>query len=810
MDIESVLHELTLSEKCSLVTGADFWHIPGIDRLGIKPFSMSDGPHGLRKQGDQADNLGINGSDPAICYPTASAAACSFDVDLIYAMGEALGDECRAQDVSMILGPGVNMKRSPLCGRNFEYYSEDPYLAGHLGAAYINGVQSRGVGASLKHFCANNQEKNRLIVDSVIDDCALHEVYLRPFEIAIRAAQPWTVMTAYNLLNGTYCSENEYLMGEIARDTWGFEGAFVTDWGALNSNTASLPAGLDLVMPGPRLDYLADLAQSVESGKTAKADLDQAVRRVLDLMVKRDEGGSVPSVFSVDEGLSLARKIARESAVLLENDGTLPLDGKGSHAIIGAFAKTPRYQGAGSSKIEPISLDCAFDAFIEAGVECEYEQAYDVATGVVLDGGVERAVALAAQSGTAIVFVGLPDSTESEGSDRETMDMPVAHIELIERVSAVNPRTVVVLQGGSPVSMPWRTLPAAVLLCYLGGCQGGHAAVDLLLGSENPSGKLAETWPLSLTDSPAAQWYPAAGRQALYVESIYIGYRYYDTAGVDVAYPFGYGRSYTTFEYRDMSVSHKDERVTVTCVVENTGDVFGKEAVQLYIAPMHSKALKPYQELKGFKKVALGPHEHVAVSFDLDRDAFSHFDPRDQAWHVGTGEYELRIAASSRDVRLAFRTSIEGDELAVTGSANSGLDSEEGERANTAFDEVPQAYRTPHQSRFTIDAFKTLYGKSFPKSLTAMRPYTINSTIADLQTSSIGKIVVYFINRELKNLLRDKPNERELMSATILDIPLRNVAMSGIDMLFVYGIVDVLNYHFVRGFKKIVFKRDMH
>ncbi|MEG0503805.1 MAG: glycoside hydrolase family 3 C-terminal domain-containing protein, partial [Raoultibacter sp.] len=452
--------------------------------------------------------------------------------------------------------------------------------------------------------------------------------------------------------------------------------------------------------------------------------------------------------------------------------------------------------------INPVSLDCAFDALEEAGVACDYEQAYDVATGVALEGGIERAVALAAQSETAIVFVGLPDSTESEGSDRETMDMPAAHVELIERVSAVNPRTVVVLQGGSPVSVPWRKLPAAILLCYLGGCQGGHAAVDLLLGAASPSGKLAETWPLELADTPAVQWYPAAARQALYVESIYVGYRYYDTAGVEVAYPFGYGRSYTEFEYRDIAVSQDGNHVTVTCVAENTGDMFGKEAVQLYVAPMNPKTLKPYQELKGFQKVALAPHEHTVVTFELDHDAFSYFDSQDQAWRVGPGEYELRIAASSRDVRLALRLHIDGDASQAVSSVGAGTDGED------LASQVPQTYRTPHASRFSIDDFKTLYGRDLPRPLTAMRPYTINSTIADLRTSTIGKIAVYFINRELKNLLRDKPDERQLLSSSILDIPLRNVAMSGIDMLFVYGVVDVLNYHFVRGVKKIVFKRE--
>lgn len=783
MNIDQVVASMTLEEKCDCITGADYWILGGCPRLGVGPIMVSDGPHGLRKQSGSADNLGLAQSDPAVCFPSASATACTFNLDLVRTMGEALGDEAREQGVSVLLGPGVNMKRSPLCGRNFEYYSEDPHLAGELGAAYIQGVQSRGVGTSLKHFVCNNQETNRLIVDSIVDERALREIYLEPFRIAVERSQPWTVMTAYNLLNGTYCSENERLMTEITRGEWGFEGAFVTDWGAQNSNTGSLSVGLDLVMPGPRLDYRADVAAAVLSGKISQEKLDQAVRRILELHVKNERFRNIEVQRSGQERLDVAQIVAEEAAVLLENDGILPFDPSSRIAVIGMFAREPRYQGAGSSKINPVSLDCAFDALAEGGASVSFAPGYDVVTGDTSDALLTEAIETASGADVVVVFAGLPDASESEGSDRKDMALPAGHNQLVERVCAANPNTVVVLQGGSPVELPWRAKPRAILLSYLSGCRGGQATADLLLGAANPSGKLAETWPIRLADTPCANFFPAKGRQAFYLESIYTGYRYYDAAQVEVAYPFGYGLSYTTFSYRDLQVIPDGEGFTVSLLLRNDGEHAGKEAVQLYIAPLAPGVFKAPQQLKGFTKVSLVPGEEHRVVFRLLRRAFCHYNPSAQTWDIEEGAYEIRVAASSRDVRLSETVQIAG-------------------RAKRP-DGTPEVYRQVSAEGFSREAFAELYGGPFPKVLTALRPYTANATIGDLRTSFIGRVIHYILRRELKLLA---PNDQLQIAAAelmIMDTPLRSLAMSGVDMNLVHAVVDILNYHFIRGFKRL-------
>ncbi|MEG1840153.1 MAG: glycoside hydrolase family 3 C-terminal domain-containing protein [Raoultibacter sp.] len=794
MNSDHIIESMTLEEKCALLTGADYWHLVDLAKWGISPFMMSDGPHGLRKQAGAGDNLGLNESVAATSFPTASASACSFDINLLQNMGRALGEECRKEGISMLLGPGVNMKRSPLCGRNFEYFSEDPYLAGHLGAAYIQGVQSCGVGTSLKHFAGNNQETNRLIIDSVIDDRALREVYLQAFEIAVRAAQPWTLMTAYNLLNGSYCSQDSWLMSQLAREEWGFEGAFVTDWGALNSNDESLPAGLDLVMPGTRIDYRLDVAAAVQAGTIARDDLDAAVRHLLALCDRAHAGQQLAYTCDMAEHLVVARSIAEQSAVLLENDGILPLDVTARVAVIGAFAKQPRYQGAGSSKINPIALDTTWDALCEAGVDAHYAAGYDRETGASSEALIEEAVAQAAQNAVALLFIGLPDSLESEGYDRSDMEIPAAHATLVKRVCAANPNTVLILQGGSPFIIPHKEMPRAILLSYLAGCQGGHATANLLLGTVNPSGKLAETWPASLADTPCGSAFPVQGRRALYTESIFVGYRFYDAAHTAVAYPFGYGLSYTRFAYENLVVTKEGadddpaSTLRVSCSVRNEGSCAGKEVVQLYVAPLNPGVFKAPQQLRGFTKLALEPGQSAPVSFELALRDFAHFDTALQDWVVEQGEYELRVAASSRDVRLSARV------------ARGGL------AKPAATDDLP-SYRQVSPQGFSLEDFKQLYARDFPKQLTSMRPYTINATIGDLRTSTLGKLVHLVLRILLKKIVKDNPSLQEELSETAMETPLRSVAMSGMDMKVIFGLVDVLNYHFIRGFRTIVTKR---
>lgn len=783
MDISKVVSAMTLEEKCACITGADYWVLGGVESQAVEPIMVSDGPHGLRKQSGAADNMGLSQSDPATCFPTASAVACTFNTELVQTMGEALGDEARDQGVAVLLGPGVNMKRSPLCGRNFEYFSEDPHLAGELAASYIQGVQSRGVGTSLKHYACNNQETNRLIVDSVVDERALHEVYLEPFRIAIEQAQPWTVMTAYNLLNGIYCSENEWLMTHVARGEWGFEGAFVTDWGAQNSNQDSLPAGLDLVMPGPRPDYRVDIAAAVKAGTLSMAQLDEAVSRVLELHRLHEEARDIALKRDEEARLDVARMVAEESAVLLENDGILPLSSKTGVAVIGAFARQPRYQGAGSSKINPVMLDCAYDELLAEGISFTYAAGYDVQTGQTTENLLEEARCLAAEAEVVIVFAGLPDASESEGADRKDMALPDGHNALIEQVCAANGNTAVVLQGGSPVELPWREKPRAILLSYLAGCRGGRATANLLLGKANPSGKLAETWPLQLSDSPCAREYPEKTRLVRYRESIYTGYRFYDSAGIEPAYAFGHGLSYTSFSYSSLQVEHVGEDVVVSCVVRNEGTRAGKETVQVYVAPLDPGVFKAPQQLKAFTKIDLAPGEERAVSFTLPRRAFAHYNPAVQTWDVETGSYELRVSASSRDVRLSSVVEVSGSEKQP--------------------DSAPSAYHHVVLDGFSDEAFSVLYGKPYSKMIVPLRPYTINATIGDLKTSLLGSIVHYLLRRELKLFLPKDADQRKVVANLVLDTPLRSLAMSGVDMNLVHGIVDILNYHFIRGFRKI-------
>lgn len=783
MDIDVVLAQMTLDEKCACLTGEGYWTLGGCPRLGVGPIAVSDGPHGLRKQSGASDNLGLAASDPAVCFPTASASACSFDVDLLHTMGEALGDEAREQDVAVVLGPGVNMKRSPLCGRNFEYFSEDPYLAGQLGAAYIEGVQSRGVGTSLKHFACNNQETNRLIVDSVVDERALREVYLEPFRHAVERGRPWTIMTAYNLLNGTYCSENSRLMGTIAREEWGFDGTFVCDWGAENDNAASLPAGLDLVMPGLRPDYRAAVAAAVRDGSLSVGQLNRAVRKVLELHARHETAHPAVAVHNVEERLDVARRVAEESAVLLENDGILPIGPGLTVAVIGAFARHPRYQGAGSSKINPVALDCTLDELEAAGVTCRYAEGYDVETGAASEAQLDEAARVAGEADIAVVFVGLPDASESEGADRADMALPQGHDLLVERVCAANPNTVAVLQGGSPVELPWRGAPRAMLLSYLAGCQGGRATANVLLGRANPSGKLAETWPVRLADTPCADFYPEPGRQAPYRESLYVGYRFYDAADVEVAYPFGYGLSYTTFSYSDLRVETVEDGFAVSFLLRNDGCRAGKEVVQFYVAPLDPGACRPSQELKGFVKVALKPGEERCVEIALPRRAFAHYDTVSAGWQVESGAYEVRVAASSRDVRLRIAVEVDG--------------------VPRCDDAAPAAYRVVRSGGFTDEAFRALYAKPFPKVVVPMRPYTPNATVGDLRTSLLGRAVHYILRHELKLLARNDPAARGAAERIVMDTPLRSLAMSGVDMGLVDAAVDIMNYHFIRGFKRL-------
>ncbi len=654
-DVKKIISEMTLEEKAGMCSGKDFWHLKGAERLEIPAVMVSDGPHGLRKQAEEADHLGLNESIKAVCFPTACATACSFDRDLLEEMGERIGDECQAENLSVILGPAVNIKRSPLCGRNFEYFSEDPYLASQMAAAHIKGVQSKNVGTSIKHFAANNQEHRRMSCSSEIDERTLREIYLAAFETAIKEAKPDTVMCSYNRINGEFASENHWLLTEVLRDEWGFEGYVMSDWGAVNDRVKGLKAGLELEMPGSGGNTDKEIVEAVKNGELEESVLDRAVERILNIVFKftdnRQEGK-----FDLEEDHKLAAKIAGESMVLLKNEGVLPIPVQGKKiAFIGKFAETPRFQGGGSSHINSFKITSALEA-VKDVAQVTYAQGYDVKEDVIDQVMLDQAVEVAKEADVAVIFAGLPDAFESEGYDRSHMRMPDCQNTLISEIAKVQENVVVVLHNGSPVEMPWADQVKGILEAYLGGQAVGQAEVDILFGKVNPSGKLAETIPYKLSDNPSYLNFPGDGQKVEYKEGVFVGYRYYDTKEMPVRYPFGYGLSYTTFEYKDLQLSAdkiKDtDKLKVRLKVKNTGNRAGKEIVQLYVADKTGAASRPVKELRNFVKVELQPQEEKTVEMELDKRSFAWYNTEIHDWYAASGEYEILAAASSRDIRL--------------------------------------------------------------------------------------------------------------------------------------------------------------
>ncbi len=683
LDVKKLVNELTLEEKASLCSGADFWHTKAIDRLNIPAAMVSDGPHGIRKQENLSDHMGVAESIKAIGFPTASAMACSFDRDLLHKVGDALGEECVAEDLAVLLGPGINMKRSPICGRNFEYYSEDPVVAGELGAAFVNGVQEHGVGTSLKHFAANNQEWRRMSISAEIDERTLREIYLAAFETVVKKAQPWTIMCSYNRINGVYSCENDWLLNKVLRDEWGFEGLVMTDWGAMDERVPSLKAGLDLEMPDCHGETDKLIVKAVQSGELEESVLDTAVERILTMVDKYltarkdiDPASMVhPLPSSVERGYdvaahhALARTTAEQSAVLLKNEDILPLQKDKKIAFIGEFAKVPRIQGGGSSHINNTSIESALEA---AGDSVSYAQGFHIDEETTDETLLQEAITLAKESDVAVIFAGLPDSFESEGFDRTHLNMPANQNELIARISEVQPNAVVVLHSGSPIAMPWLDNVAGVLQMYLAGQASGGAAVNLLFGDATPCGKLAETFPLHLEDNPSYLNFPGNREKVCYQEGIFIGYRYYDKKKMDVLFPFGYGLSYTDFTYSNMKVTvngknaadvdviKETDEIVVSADITNTGNCDGAEIVQLYIKNPVVYEIRPEKELRDFAKVFLKAGETKTVTFTLNARAFSYYETRIHDWYAESGDYEILLASSSRDIRLQDTVSITG------------------------------------------------------------------------------------------------------------------------------------------------------
>ena len=674
LDVDRLLGELTLAEKAALTSGSDFWHTAPVDRLGIPAIMVSDGPHGLRAQPVQGDHLGLGGSLPATCFPTASAIASAWDPALLGRIGAALAQEARACNLSVILGPGVNIKRSPLCGRNFEYFSEDPYLAGELAVGIVDGIQAHGVGTSLKHYAANNQETDRLRVDARVDERTLREIYLPAFERTVTAAQPWTVMCAYNKVNGLSASENPWLLTTVLREDFGFEGLVVSDWGAVYHRVPALAAGTDLEMP-PALPYSPHaVVAAVESGELAVAVLDARVRTVLELVSKGMAVLDLDESFDVDAHHALARAAAGRSVVLLKNDALLPLPADTSLAVVGELARTPRYQGAGSSQVNPTRVDVVLDELRTTYADVTFAPGYTLAGGPETrdDEALQaEAVEVAAQAGTVVVVLGLPGADESEGFDRTHLNLPVNQLETLALVAAANPRVVVVLCNGSTVVLG-DVLPhsRALVEAWLGGQAAGGGIADVLSGRVNPSGKLAETVPHRLEDSSSYLSFPGDSQVVRYGEGLFVGYRGYDASHLDVAFPFGFGLSYTTFVLSDLEVSTSGSAAdqtlaaTVGVTVANSGEVDGAEVVQVYVEDPESSVTRPLRELKGFARVSLAAGASTRVSITLDQRASSFWSERHGRWAVEAGDFVVAVGTSSRDLPLRQTVAVEAPRLA--------------------------------------------------------------------------------------------------------------------------------------------------
>ena len=784
---ELLLKKLTLEEKCALLSGAETFKTRGMPEHGIPQIWLSDGPHGLRKQAGESDHLGLNPSVPATCFPTASAVANSWDAALGEEIGAALGEEAAAQEVSVVLGPGLNMKRNPLCGRSFEYFSEDPYLAGKLAAGYIRGIQSKGVAACPKHFAVNSQETRRMASDSIVDERTLREIYLTGFEIAVKEGHPRSIMSSYNLVNGTYANENKHLLMEILRGEWGFDGAVITDWGGSNDHALGVKNGSTLEMPAPGGDSVRELLAAVESGKISESDIDARLSELLPLVFDTKAAlDAAPREFDAAAHHALARRAAEESLVLLKNeDALLPLAAGTKVAVIGDFAKNPRYQGAGSSMVNSTQVDVLLDKLIDSELNViGYQQGFD--RHGKPDAALQKsACELATQADTVILCMGLDEIAESEGLDRSNLRLAQNQVDLLQAVAAVNPKIVVVLYSGSVVETPWLDNCQALLYAALGGQAGAGAVADALTGKVNPCGKLAETWPLAYADVPSAADFATRRKTVEYREGLYIGYRYFTTAEKAVRFPFGYGMSYTTFAYSDMAADEQGVSLTVT----NTGSVAGTEIVQLYVAKKDSELFRPVKELKGFARVTLAPGEKQRITIMLDDKAFRFWNVKANRWEIEGGEYELLVGASVEDIRLCEKISVHGT-AAVHPYEDRDLD----------------CYYKGDVLHVSDADFEKLLGHPIPKGKTKIDR---NLTLGELNhaRSPLGWLVWLVLTILLDvSYKRGKPDLNILFQ---YNMPLRALAKmtnGAISMGMVDGIVMELQGFWILGLVRVIYE----
>ena len=780
-----IIAKLNLEQKCALLSGAGTFTTRGCPKAGVPSITLSDGPNGVRKQAGAADHLGLNPSVPATCFPTAATVACSWDPALGEQLGRAMGEEAAAQEVAVLLGPGLNTKRSPLCGRNFEYFSEDPYLSGKLAAAYVRGIQSNGIAACPKHFAVNSQELRRMASDSVVDERTLRELYLTGFEIVVKEAHPKTIMSSYNLVNGTYANENAHLLQDILRRDWGFDGAVVTDWGGSNDHALGVKNGSTLEMPAPGGDAVRELLKAVKTGKISESDVDARLDELLTLVL--DTHAAVENhsrSFDADAHHALARRAAAESAVLLKNDGDLlPLAAGASVAVIGDFAETPRYQGAGSSAVNSIKVDTFLDCLKDSGLHSVGFAAGFDRQGKPDDAKKAEAVALAKKADTVLLCLGLDEIKESEGLDRADMKLADNQIELLQAVQQANPNTVVIVSAGASLETPWLAHCRALVYGALGGQAGEGAMVDVLTGKINPSGKLAETWANAHADTPAKDNFAGAGRTVQYREGLYVGYRYYQTAGVPVAFPFGYGLSYTSFAYSEL----KADARSVTLTVTNTGSRAGAEIVQVYAAKPDAQIFRPAQELKAFTKVWLEAGESKTVTLPLDDKAFRYWNTKTDSWEVEGGTYELRVGASSADIRLTAAVEVNGTSA-----------------PNPYAGKALPHYTSGKVQRVPDDEWETLLGRPIPADTVKIDR---NMTLGELNHSRsplcwlVWAVLTMLLNASYK---RGKPNLNVMFQ---YNMPLRALAKmtsGAISMGMVDGIVLEAKGFWVIGLLKVI------
>ena len=786
---QDIIRRMTLEEKCTLLSGKGNFTTKEIGRLGIPGMFLSDGPHGLRKQAGVADHLGLNASLPATCYPTAAAMANSWDVELGEALGEHLGTECVAQRVNMLLGPGLNMKRSPLCGRAFEYFSEDPVLAGEMAAAYIRGIQSKGVSACPKHFACNSQETLRMTSDSVVDERTLREIYLTGFEIAVKKGRPRAIMSAYNKINGVYANEDRRLLRDILRDEWGFNGIVVSDWGGSNDHVEGVRAGshLEMPAPGPWGDLL--LVDAVKNGALDEAVLDERVDEYLDVALTTAIPPDAPTQFDHGAHHAFARRAASESIVLLKNEGHfLPLPPAAKVAVIGDFAPSPRYQGAGSSMVNPTALDNALDCLRA----CPELEVVGFQPGFLRGGGTSEemaadAVELAGRAEAVLLFLGLPEAAEAEGMDRPRMALPENQLELFERVADANSNVAVILSGGSAVELPFADRCRAIVTGSLGGQAGAGAMADVLTGSVNPSGKLAESWPLTYSDTPACHFFPGTERTAEYREGPYIGYRYYDTAGVSVRFPFGHGLSYTTFAYSGISATPR----SVTFTLTNTGPMAGAEIAQIYVGKEDAKVFRPAKELKGFCKLFLKPGEGRTVTVALDDLAFRYFNVKTGRWEIEGGCYEIYVAASSADVRMTATVEVPG-----TGAPDPYEGANLPSYAAGRVGHVPDA------------EFEALLGRPTPVARwDRAMPLERNDAVPQLRYARSRLARFAFERIEARKRKSDAEGRPDLNINSIYNMPFRGIAKlmgAAVNLEMVDAVLYLVNGHFWRGLGRLL------